>query len=131
MNRTEVIGHLGRDPEMSYTPGGKAVTKFSVAVSRKWGQGSERKEATTWFNVVSWDKLAETCSSYLAKGSKVYLAGRMESRKYTNKDNQEVTVWELTATELEMLDGKPANGGQRGQGSNAGAGDIGPDDIPF
>jgi single-strand DNA-binding protein len=139
LNKIMLIGNLGRDPEMSFTPGGSAVTKFSVAVSRRWNEKAtgERKEETTWFSVVAWEKLAETCNQYLHKGSKVYLEGRMTSRKYTDKQNIERTVWDVVLSEMEMLDPKD-QGGPSASGSGGGArggadefGDVTPDDIPF
>ncbi|HEX8034006.1 MAG TPA: single-stranded DNA-binding protein [Ktedonobacterales bacterium] len=131
LNKIMLIGNLGRDPEMSYTQSGKAVTKFSLAVSRRTRdrETGDRREETQWFNIVAWDQLAETCNTYLHKGSKVYIEGRMTSRKYTNKDNLEVTAWEVTATEMEMLDPKGATQGA-GSGSSYGDGST-PDDLPF
>jgi single-strand DNA-binding protein len=132
LNKIMLIGNLGRDPEMSYLPSGKAVTKFSVAVSRRWNdrESGERREETTWFNAVAFDRLAETCNTYLHKGSKVYVEGRMTSRKYTNKDGVEMTVWDVTLSDMEMLDPKGAGQGEGGRGSGGGD-DVGPDDIPF
>jgi single-strand DNA-binding protein len=133
LNKIMLIGNLGRDPEMSYTPSGKAVTKFTVAVSRRWTdrESNERREETTWFNVVAWDRLAETCTQYLHKGSKVYLEGRMTSRKYTNKDGVEMTAWDVNLTDMQMLDSRSAEGGQ-GQGQRtAESGYTDPDEIPF
>lgn len=130
LNKIMLIGNLGRDPEMSYTQSGKAVTKFSLAVSRRSRdrETGDRREETQWFNIVAWDQLAETCNTYLHKGSKVYIEGRMTSRKYTNKDNLEVTAWEVTATEMEMLDPK---GASQGTGGGGYGGDPTPDDLPF
>jgi len=130
LNKIMLIGNLGRDPEMSYTQSGKAVTKFSLAVSRRMRDRDtgERREETQWFNIVAWDQLAETCNTYLHKGSKVYIEGRMTSRKYTNKDNLEVTAWEVVATEMEMLDPK---GATQGGGSSYGGDAATPDDLPF
>ncbi len=129
LNKIMLIGNLGRDPEMSYTPSGSAVTKFTVAVSRRWNdkQSGERKEETQWFNVVAWERLAETCNQYLRKGSKVYLEGRMRSHKYTDKDNIERTAWEVVLTDMQMLDTKDARSGT----SAGGMEDVTPDDIPF
>lgn len=126
LNKIMIIGNLGRDVEMSYTPSGKAVSKFSVAVSRRRaGADGQRIEETTWFNIVAWEKLGETCNTYLHKGSKVYIEGRMTSRKYTDKDNVERTAWEVTATEMEMLDPKGAGAGQPA------ADEMTADDVPF
>jgi len=130
LNNIMLIGNLGRDPEMSYTPSGKAITKFSLAVSRRTRdrESGERREETQWFNIVAWDQLAETCTQYLHKGSKVYLEGRMTSRKYTNKDGVEVTAWEVVIGEMEMLTPKSAEGGQ----SQRDGGDVSDvDEIPF
>jgi single-strand DNA-binding protein len=131
LNKIMLIGNLGADPEMTYTPSGSPVTKFRIAVNRRWKDKSgERKEETTWFHVVAWERLAETCNTYLHKGSKVYIEGRMTSRKYTNKDNVEVTAWEVVANEMQMLDPKDSQSGGGGQGGQP-DGDFGPDDIPF
>jgi single-strand DNA-binding protein len=132
LNKIMLIGNLGRDPEMSYTPSGKAVTKFSLAVNRRMRDRDtgERREETQWFNIVAWDQLAETCNQYLHKGSKVYIEGRMTSRKYTNKDGVEMTAWEVVATEMQMLDSRADSQGQRASGGMAGD-EVGADEIPF
>ncbi|HEU5437690.1 MAG TPA: single-stranded DNA-binding protein [Ktedonobacterales bacterium] len=130
LNKIMLIGNLGRDPEMSYTPAGRAVTKFSLAVSRRWKdrETKEPREETTWFYVVAWDNLAEICNQYLHKGSKVYIEGRMTSRKYTNKDGVEVTAWDVSATDMQMLDSKAASQAGGGQGSSD---EVDPDNLPF
>jgi single-strand DNA-binding protein len=131
LNKIMLIGNLGADPEMTYTPSGSPVTKFRIAVNRRWKDKSgERKEETTWFSVVAWERLAETCNTYLHKGSRVFVEGRMTSRKYTNKDNVEMTAWDVTASDMQMLDPKDSQAGGGGQGQ-APEGDFGPDDIPF
>ena len=131
LNKIMLIGNLGRDPEMSYTPSGKAITKFSLAVSRFTGgrEGEERQKETQWFNIVAWEQLAERCNSYLHKGSKVYIEGRMTSRKYTDKDGVERTVWDVIASGMEMLDTKASQ--EQQSGSGYGEGDIAAEDIPF
>lgn len=131
LNKIMLIGNLGRDPEMSYTQSGKAVTKFSLAVNRRSKDPAtgERREETTWFNIVAWEQKAEFCNSYLHKGSKAYIEGRMTSRKYTNKDNMEVTAWEVIVENVEPLDPKGAQD-QRAAGGY-GDGEMGADDIPF
>jgi single-strand DNA-binding protein len=128
LNKIMLIGNLGADPEMSYTPSGKAIARMRLAVNRrtKNRDTGERQEETTWFSVIAWEQLAETCTQYLHKGSKVYFDGRMTSRKYTNKDGVEVTAWEVVAENMEMLDPKGA-----AQGAAAGTGDVEPGDIPF
>lgn len=132
LNKIMLIGNLGRDPEMSYTPDGTAITKFSLAVSRRMKDRDtgDRREETTWFNIVAWRQLAETMNTYLHKGSKVYIEGRMTSRKYTNKDGLEVTAWEVVASEMEMLEPKGATSQQGGRSGGYGD-EMGADDIPF
>ncbi len=132
MNKIILIGNLGKDPDMSYTQSGKAVTKFSLAVNRRMrdAESGERRDETTWFNIVAWDRLAETCNSYLHKGSKAYIEGRMTSRKYTDKEGVERTAWEVTASEMEMLDPKGATSGGSGA-YGAPGGEQSPDDLPF
>jgi single-strand DNA-binding protein len=112
MNKIMLIGHLGKDAELTYTPNGAAVAKFSLATSRRYTDkaSGERKSDTTWFNIVAWEKLAETCSTYLKKGAKVFVEGRMVTREYTDKDNIKRTAWDVVISEMEMLDNKPANG---------------------
>jgi single-strand DNA-binding protein len=91
LNKIMLIGNLGKDPDMSYTQAGTAITKFSLAVNRrsKDRETGERKDETTWFNVTAFDRLGETCNEFLHKGSKVYIEGRMQSRKYTDKEGAE------------------------------------------
>lgn len=105
-----LIGNLGKDPELQVTNEGTPVTKFSLAVNRnvKTSTG-ERKEETDWFNIVTWRQLAEICERYLHKGSKVYVEGRLTMRKYTDKNGIERTSVEVIASDMEMLDKKPAD----------------------
>ena len=129
LNKIMLIGNLGRDPELSYTPSGKAIAKFSLAVSRRRrDESGEQREETQWFNIVAWERLAETCNNYLHKGSKVYIEGRMTSRKYTDKDGVERTVWDVVASDMEML--TPKGGYGSGGGSSYGD-EMGADDVPF
>jgi single-strand DNA-binding protein len=107
LNKILLIGNLGREPEMTYTEAGVAVTKFSLAVNRRYkDQEGERREETTWFNVVAFNQLAELMNTYLHKGSKVYLEGRMTSREYMDKDGNKRMAWDVVANEMEMLDPK-------------------------
>ena len=131
MNKIMLIGNLGRDPELSYLQTGTAVTKFTMAVSRRWRdkQTGEQREETTWFNVVAWDQLAETCNQYLHKGSKVFIEGRMTSRKYTDKDGNERTAWDVRALDMQMLDPKGQGQGQGSSGGNYD--DMTADEVPF
>jgi single-strand DNA-binding protein len=111
LNKVQIIGNLGADPEMRYTPSGTAVTNFRVAVSRtRRGPDGNNIDETEWFRIVAWDspnyKLAEICDKYLRKGSKVYVEGRLQSRKYLDRDNIERTAVEIVASEMIMLDGR-------------------------
>ncbi len=111
MNKIILIGRLGRDPEMSYTPNGLAVTKFSVAVSRySKSPTGERQEDTDWYNVTAFRQLAETCNTYLKKGSKVYVEGRISQRKYTDRNNVERVSLDVTLSEMENLTPRDTQG---------------------
>jgi len=108
LNKIMLIGNLGRDPELNVTAEGTPVTKFSLAVSRKTGNGEKETE---WFNIVAWRQLAEICERYLHKGSKVYIEGRLTQRKYTDKEGIQRTAVEVIANDMKMLDSKSASGG--------------------
>lgn len=140
-----LVGNLGRDPEMRYTPSGQAVTSFSVASSRQWtnAQGQLVKE-TVWFKVSVWGKMAETCNTYLKKGSKVLVEGRLNAdpatgapRIWTSKDGRTGASFEVTANTVRFLSSR-GEGGEGGMAGGAGgAGDFGDlpgveeDSIPF
>jgi single-strand DNA-binding protein len=124
LNKVQIIGNLGADPEMRYTPSGAGVTNFRVAVSRnRRGSDGNMVDETEWFRVVAWDspnyKLAEICNEYLRKGQKVYVEGRLQSRKYTDKDGIERTSVEIVANDMIMLSGRE-EGGEFGQGGGRG-----------
>jgi single-strand DNA-binding protein len=107
LNKVMIIGNLGRDPEMRYTPNGKPVTSFSVAVSRTFTKPEgERTEVTDWFNVVAWGRLAEICSQYLTKGSMVYVEGRLETRSWEGDNGQKHYRTEVVASDVNILDRK-------------------------
>src|SRR5437868_14935519 len=109
MNKITLIGNLGRDPEMNYTPNGVAVTKFSLAVNRVTRSSTgEKEKETDWFNIVAWRQLAEICNNYLHKGDKGYIDGRLQQRKYTDKNGVERTAIDVIARDMEMLSPKPA-----------------------
>ena len=104
LNKVQIIGHLGKEPEMRYTPSGKPVTTFTVAVSRSWNTGDgERHSETEWFNVVAWGNLAEICKQYLIKGQQVYIEGRLQTRKWDDKEGTKHTSVEIVANEMMML----------------------------
>jgi len=104
LNKVMIIGHLGRDPEMRYTPSGRPVTTFTVAVSRSWNTADgERRTETEWFNIVAWGNLAEICKQYLYKGQQVYIDGRLQTRRWEDKEGQKHTSVEVVANEMMML----------------------------
>ena len=138
LNKCIVIGNVGRDPEMRYTPQGTAVTSFTVAVNRNRParDGMEQQEQTDWFRVTAWNKLAEICNQYLTKGTLVYLEGRVELDEWTGNDNQHHARLGLVANDMRMLSGRgevmPVGAGVSGGREEAfGGGDLEPDDIPF
>lgn len=104
LNKVMLIGNLGRDPEMRYTPSGRPVTTFSVATNRSWKTSDgERRSETEWFNIVAWGSLAEICNQYLKKGQQVYLEGRLQSRSWEDDDNVKHQTTEVVAKEMIML----------------------------
>lgn len=104
LNKVMIIGHLGRDPEMRYTPSGRPVTTFPVATSRSWNTvDGERHTETEWFNVVAWGNLAEICKQYLNKGQQVYIEGRLQTRKWEDKEGNKHSSVEIVASEMMML----------------------------
>jgi len=104
LNKLMVIGHLGRDPEMRYTPSGRPVTTFSVATSRSWHSADgERHEETEWFNVVAWGNLAEICNQHLHKGQQVYIEGRLQTRRWEDTEGNKHFTTEVVAKEMIML----------------------------
>jgi single-strand DNA-binding protein len=103
LNRCEFIGRLGRDVELRYAPSGDAIANFSIAVGYK----TKEKETTEWVRIVAFGKLAGICGDYLRKGSQVYIAGRMTTRKWQNKDGVDQYTTEVVADQLQMLGGKP------------------------
>lgn len=104
LNKVMIIGHLGRDPEMRYTPNGRPVTSFSVATTRNWTSADgERREETEWFNVVAWGNLAEICKTHLTKGQQVYVEGRLQTRGWEDEDGKKHFRTELVANEMILL----------------------------
>ena len=108
LNKCLIIGNLGRDPEMRYTPSGQAVTQFTVAVNRNYkdAQG-ERQEETEWFRVVAWGQQAEFAAEYLRKGAKVFVEGRIQTRQWEGQDGQKRYTTELVANTIQNLERRP------------------------
>lgn len=108
LNRVQLIGRLGKDPESKFTPNGKKVAHFSLAVSNRWKDKSgETKESTEWVNIEAWGRLGEVCQEYLKKGSLIYLEGRLKTDKYEDKGETKYFT-KIVAQSLEFLDKKPA-----------------------
>ena len=107
LNKVMLIGRLGQKPEMRYTPSGRPLTKFQVAVNRSWkSSDGEKKSETEWFNIVAWGKLAEICNQYLSKGQQVYIEGRLHTRQWQDDDGNNHSAVEVIAQEMLMLDRK-------------------------
>lgn len=107
LNRVQLIGRLGRDPETRFTPTGSKVCSFPVAVDRRWrGAEGEPKEATDWFNVDAWGRLGEICQEYLHKGRLVYIEGRLKTDRY-EKEGETRYITKVVALQMQMLDRKP------------------------
>jgi single-strand DNA-binding protein len=108
LNKVMIIGNVGRDPEMRYTSGGQPITTFSVAASRRWRDPEgQDKEETEWFNVVAWQKLAETVNQIVTKGRKVYVEGRLQTRSWDGQDGQKHYRTEVVANTVIMIDRRP------------------------
>jgi single-strand DNA-binding protein len=132
-----LVGNLGRDPEMRYTPGGQAVTNFSVATNRRYTDSSgETRDETVWFRISAWGKQAETCNQYLKKGSRVLVEGRLNGdengnpRMWTGQDGSPRASFEVTSQNVRFLSGRDESslGGDEGGSAAAPPPD---DDIPF
>ena len=107
LNKVQIIGNLGRDPEMRFTQDGTPVTNFSVAVNDSWqGRDGEQRERTEWFKVVAWRRLAEISNEYLRTGGKVYVEGRLETQKWQDQEGNDRYTTELIARDLLMLGGR-------------------------
>ncbi len=134
LNKVMIIGHLGREPEMRYTPSGRPVTSFSVATTRTWNSpDGERREETEWFNVVSWGNLAEICKQYLTKGQQVYIEGRLQTRRWEDQEGKKHFTTEVVANEMIMLGDRPlrSNAAAEGGGYNAPEPSVEEDEFPF
>ena len=137
VNKVILIGNLGKDPEVRFTPNGRALAKLAVATSERWtDQQGQKQERTEWHNVVVWGKQAETCGQYLSKGRQVFIEGSIRSRQYDDKDGNKRYITEIVARDVRFLGG---GGGSRMPAEPAVSAppgeDAGPapddDDIPF
>ena len=126
INKVIIIGNLGRDPEVRYTPNGAAVCNVSVATTRNWKDKNtgEKVEETEWHRVVFYDRLAEIAGEYLKKGRAVYVEGRLKTRKWQDKDGKDNYTTEIVAENMQLLGGREGGGGG-GYGGGQGGGDEG------
>lgn len=141
VNKAILIGRLGKDPELRFTSGGKAVCTFSLATSERWSAADGQKnESTTWHNIVAWGKQAEVIKEYLAKGREVYIEGRIANRSYDDKDGNKKYISEVVVQNFQFIGGRGDNAGGGGGGGDstppasappAPQGDAGDDDLPF
>jgi single-strand DNA-binding protein len=133
-SKTIVVGHLGRDPELRFTPSGQQVCSFSVATSRSWtDQSGQQQEKTTWFRVTAWGKLGELCNQYLAKGRLVLVEGEVDASAWTSQTGELRASLEITARNVRFLGGRDSVGGPmtaRPSGPMEGPA-IEEEDIPF
>ena len=107
LNKVMIIGRLGQDPEMRYTPSGRPLTKCQLAANRSWTTADgEKKTETEWFNIVAWGKLAEICNQYLKKGHQVYIEGRLHTRRWQDDEGANHSSVEVITQEMIMLDGR-------------------------
>ena len=124
VNKVILIGNLGRDPEVRYTPSGGAVCNVTLATTRSWKskESGEKVEETEWHRIVFYDRLAEIAGEYLKKGRSIYVEGRLKTRKWTDKDGAEKYTTEVIAQEMNMLGGREGMGGGAGGADEEGGG---------
>lgn len=125
VNKVILVGNLGKDPELRYTPSGAAVATFSLATSERYkDRDGQQQEKTEWHNIVAWRQLAEICGKYLHKGKQVYIEGRIQTRSYDDKDGNKKYITEIVADQMQMLGARGEEGGggrggeSRGQGGS-------------
>jgi len=125
VNKAILIGNLGKDPELRYTPSGKAVATFSLATTERWsGDDGQKNESTTWHNIVAWGKQAEVINEYLKKGRQVYIEGRIQNRSYDDKEGNKRYISEVVVQNFQFI-------GNKGDRAGAGPSDPGmPNDVP-
>ncbi len=153
VNKAILVGNLGKDPELRYTPSGTAVCTFSLATTDRFkNKQGEQQDRTEWHNIVVWAGLAEICGKYLTKGKQIYIEGRIQNRSYDDRDGNKRYISEVVATEMQMLGragdqggggrspsesgGSAGGGGSANQGHESSGGREEPpfnpdDDIPF
>ena len=134
LNKVMIIGNVGNDPEMRFTPSGNPVTSFRVATNRIYTTPEgERKQETDWFTVVAWNKLAEQCNQFLSKGRLVYVEGRMHNRSWEGQDGQKRFRTEVVANRVTFLDRQASASlpEEKVEEAETETNEVAPDDIPF
>lgn len=132
LNKVMIIGNVGTDPEMRFTPNGNPVTSFRLATSRTYTTvEGERKQETEWFDVVTWNRLAENCNQFLTKGQRAYVEGRLRTRSWDGQDGQRHSRIEIIANRVLFLDKKSAGTSSEGLSDSGADDDIDTGDIPF
>jgi len=141
VNKVILVGNLGADPEVRFTPGGQAVANFRIATSESWkDKDGQKQEKTEWHRIVVWGKLGELCGEYLKKGRQVYLEGRLQTREWSDKEGKKNYTTEVVVSNVCFLGGsadsrRMEGSGRRDEGGMPGYPDSGPepmdDDIPF
>jgi single-strand DNA-binding protein len=132
VNKIIVIGNLGGDPEMRFTPSGRPVTSFNLATNHRYTTSEgERREETEWFTIVAWGKLAEQCNQFLNKGKMVYVEGRLHSHSWDGQDGQKHFRNEIIASSVRFLDRLGTGTTASGEKTAEGGDEIEPEDLPF
>lgn len=132
VNKVILVGHLGADPDMRYTPSGQGVCELRLATSESWNdKNGQRQERTEWHRIVVWGKRAEVCSKYLAKGRQVFVEGRIQTRTYDDKDGNKRYITEIIANDVQFLGGGKGEGGGPGGGGGGGGSGPPPSDSDF
>ena len=140
VNKVLLIGRLGRDPEVRYTPDGTAIANFSIATSEEWKdkKTGEKQQRTEWHRIVAFRRLGEICGEYLSKGKQVYIEGRIQTRDWQDKDGNKRYTTEIVASQMQMLGSRDMNDQSGGSGFSGNDIPPGPefsgsqdDDIPF
>ena len=130
LNRVQLIGRLGRDPESKYTPTGKKVVHFSLAVTQRWKTAGEGRGSTEWVNIEAWDRLGEVCQEYLKKGSPVYLEGRLKTDKYEDQGGSTRYYTKVVAQVVQFLSDSRADEVQFGSAEGIEEEDLEPSEFP-
>lgn len=131
LNKVQLIGNLTRDPELRYTPAGTAVCSFSIATNRAWTtQTGEKKEEADFHRIVAWNKLAEICSQFLAKGRKVYVEGRLSTRSWQAQDGTQRSTTEVVASDMIILDSRRDGAQDIELGKTPEEVEVAPDEVP-